>query len=137
MADCGSKGTTFFQSRLVFSTTNVDPREEGFNNCQLQSPAGVVRRISFPLDVVKTEHVDVENFQNLDRAWMYGIVENYGGVPTSPYKGLVDRAKPIPHDMLDMFQACSTYVRFNDLSDAIYEYTMDAITVPSLGSRLL
>jgi hypothetical protein len=66
--DVNSKGNDFFTSKFMLLTTNV----ENFNDTGIQDPAGLVRRFSFPFEMIATApYCDKKN--NYEEAWAFKV----------------------------------------------------------------
>lgn len=117
------KGVTCFTSEVVVTTTNI----EGLENVGVTCPGALVRRMKFPIEVVRVQNLDPER-PDYDRAWKFYVSPDVGTIPTQPFEGLVKRTHK---------DSYGNYVVFSELSDALYEYLYTMNTNKSLSANLM
>lgn len=69
------KGKCFMRSDLLTITTNANYQELAFgrgNEIGIRNPEAVVRRLTFPLKVVRKENLE-DNYSNLDTTWSFEL----------------------------------------------------------------
>lgn len=72
MASIDEKGLKYMTSRMCWVTTNIDIKD--FHQLNLSKPSALVRRLTFPLEVLRLEDYDPIK-ENYDEAWGFKCVD--------------------------------------------------------------